>query len=147
MRTRLAACRQVQRADQAFFADLVAGDTVQRQPLREAGLRLRAGHAGDHVGDERIGHRVVEVFAAGRVHGRLRPDQAHGGQTLVVARDGRVAGKVAGAVVARRVGGLGLPEHAVAAGQGSDLHRLAGFDVFNPDLARHVDEGVRGGDG
>ncbi|MNV64819.1 hypothetical protein D3C71_1574810 [compost metagenome] len=138
---------QVQRADQAFFAHVLAGDAVQRQALGEAGLRLGAGHAGDDVGDQGVGHRVVEVFAAGRVHGGLRPDEAHRGHAGVVAGDGRVAGQVDHAVFARRERGLRLPEHAVAAGQGGDFHRLARLDVLDPDLARHVDQGVRGGDG
>ncbi|MNR01178.1 hypothetical protein D3C85_1169740 [compost metagenome] len=120
VRTGLAACRQVQRADQTFFADLVARDAVQRQALRERGLCLHAGfnpaHTRNHISNQGIGHRVVEVFAAGRVHRGLRPDQAHGRQAGVVARDRRVAGQVDHAVFARRVGGVGLPQHAVAAG-------------------------------
>jgi len=144
MRAGRGAGRQVERADQAFLAHFLAGDAVGRQALGEAGDALRAGGARHDFGDQRLGDRVVEVLAAGRVHGRLRPDQAHGRDAAVVARDGRVAAQVDHAVLARDEGGLALPEHAVAAGEGGDLHRLAGRDVLHPDLAGHVDERVGG---
>ena len=106
MRAGRGAGRQVQRADQAVLAHVLARDALGGQALREPALDLGAGGAGDDLGDQRLGDGMVEVLAAGRVHRGLRPDQAHGRDAGVVARDGRVARQVHAAVLARDEGGV-----------------------------------------